>query len=121
MVRSEVYRARKHAAKIDPDAIRSRFAALKADIAEQMTQRQAELVSLETDLKTMILEPAGVPTIFIPQYLNVGRQLFSLSGRFTGVTFANEAQVIAEKWVHRGLDKGIVNKILEYFGVSPLP
>ena len=120
MVRSEVYRARKFQGKVDPDAIRSRFAALKGDMVEQTAQRQAELVSLEKDIKG-IVEPQGVPTWQIPQYLNVGRQLWSLSGRFTGQTFVNEATLVAQKWVGRGLSKNIVNLILAYFGVSPLP
>jgi len=120
MVRSEVYRARKFQGKIDPDAIRSRVAALKEDMVEQTLQRQAELVSLEKDIKNLI-EPQGVSTILIPQYLNVGRQLWSLSGRFTGQTFQNEATLIAQKWISRGLSKDIVNLILGYFGVSPIP
>jgi hypothetical protein len=120
MVRSEVYRARKFEGKMDPDAVRSRFSALKEDMVEQTLQRQSELVSLEKDLKNQIIEPQGVSTILIPQYLNVGRQLWSLSGRFTGATFQNEATLIAQKWVSRGLEKDIVNLILVYFGVSPL-
>ena len=120
MVRSEVYRARKFQGKVDPDAVRSRFAALKEDMVEQTAQRQAELVSLEQDIKN-IIEPYGVPTIFIPQYLNVGRQLWSLSGKFTGQTFKNEATLVAQKWVSRGLDKNLVNLILAYFNVPPLP
>jgi hypothetical protein len=120
MVRSEVYRARKFEGKMDPDAVRSRIAALKEDMVEQTAQRQAELVSLEKDIKN-IVEPEGVSSILIPQYLNVGRQLWSLSGKFSGQTFQNEAALVAQKWVSRGLDKDIVNKILAYFGVSPLP
>jgi hypothetical protein len=120
MVRSEVYRSRKFEGKMDPDAVRSRIAALKEDMVEQTLQRQAELVALERDIKG-IVEPQGVSTILIPQYLNVGRQLWSLSGRFTGQTYQNEATLIAQKWVARGLEKDIVNSILAYFGVSPLP
>jgi hypothetical protein len=120
MVRSEVYRARKFEGKMDPDAVRSRIAALKEDMVEQTLQRQSELVGLEKDIKG-IVEPQGVPTILIPQYLNVGRQLWSLSGRFRGATFQSEAQLLAQKWVGRGLDKDIVNLILGHFGVSPLP
>jgi len=119
MVRSEVYRARKFQGKVDPDAVRSRFAALKEDMVEQTTQRQAELVSLENDIKG-IVEPHGVPTILIPSYLNVGRQLWSLSGRFSGQTFINEAHTVARKWLARGLSAEIVNKILAYFGVPPV-
>lgn len=120
MVRSEVYRARKFQGKIDPEAVRLRISALKEDMVEQQLQRQAELVSLEKDIKG-IVEAEGVSTILIPQYLNVGRQLWSLSGKFSGTTFQTEAQVTAQKWVGRGLSKSIVNKILAYFGVSPLP
>lgn len=120
MVRSEVYRARKFEGKIDPEAVRLRVSALKADMVEQQRQRQSELVSMETDVKK-IVEAEGVPTIFIPQYLNVGRQLWSLSGRFSGTTYQTEGQILAQKWVARGLSKDIVNKILTYFGISPLP
>jgi hypothetical protein len=120
MVRSEVYRARKFEGKMDPDAVRSRIAALKEDMVEQTLQRQAELVSLEKDIKG-IVEPHGVPSILIPQYLNVGRQLWSLSGRFSGNTLVLEGQLLAQKWVGRGLNKDIVNRILQYFNIPPLP
>jgi len=119
VVRSEVYRARKFEGKIDPEATRLRIAALKEDMVEQQLQRQSELVSLEKDIKG-IVEAQGVPTIFVPQYLNVGRQLWSLSGRFSGATFVNEAQTTARKWVARGLNQAIVNQILAYFNVPPI-
>ena len=121
MVRDATYRAKKYAGKIDPDAVRSRVAALKDIMVEQTTARATELAGLENDIKATILEPRNVPTIFIAQYLNVARELWSKSKRFSGPTLQTEAEAIAKKWVARGLAKDTVNAILVYFGLSPIP
>ena len=121
MVREQVYRQKKYEAKVTGDVVKARFDALKEVMAEQTSARFGELASLEESIKREILEPAGVPTITIPFYLNIARELYSKSRSFTGTTFNTEATLVAQKWVARGLNKEIVNKILQKFGVPPLP
>jgi hypothetical protein len=121
MVREQVYRQKKYEAKLTGDVVKARFDALKEVMAEQTSARFGELASIEDSVKKEILEPAGVPSIQIPFYLNVARELYSKSRTFTGETLKNEAHAIANKWVGRGLNKELVNRILQKFGVPPLP
>ena len=121
MVREQVYRQKKYEAKVTGDVVKARFDALKEVMAEQTSARFGELAIIEDSIKKEILEPAGVPSIQIPFYLNVARELYSKSRMFTGATFQMEGQLIGQKWVARGLKKDIVNQILQKFGVPPLP
>jgi hypothetical protein len=121
MVREQVYRQKKYEAKLTGDVVKARFDALKEVMAEQTSARFGELATIEDSVKKEILEPAGVPSIQIPFYLNVARELYSKSRTFTGETFNTEATLVAQKWVARGLQKEIVNRILQKFGVPPLP
>jgi hypothetical protein len=121
MVREQVYRQKKYEAKVVGDVVKARIDALKEVMAEQTSARFGELASIEESVKKNILEPAGVPSIQIPFYLNIARELYSKSRVFTGETLKMEAHMIANKWIARGLRKDLVNQILTKFGVPPLP
>lgn len=117
MVRAQAYRQKKYQAKIDPDVVRARFSAQRDVMAEQTSARFADLASVEQSVKSVI-EPAGVPTITIPFYLNFGRELYSLSNKFSGVTLANEAKLKYEKWKAKGLTANLLKQIAELFGID---
>jgi len=122
MVRPAVYRKAKYEGKIDPEVIRSRITALKATMAEQMESRAAELATIETNIKAIIdAAPTAVFAHMVPAYLNVGRELYRLSKKFAGKTFEVEAKLVCDKWLARGLNKDILVKIAELFGVAWTP
>jgi len=117
-VRPASLRRVKYEAKINADVVRQRFSDLKDSMVKQEDERFAELVSHENAIKS-ILETAGVPTKDIPFYLNVGRELYRLTSRFSGATLVAEAQLVRQKWVARGLLDEVIEKILRYFGIVP--
>jgi len=117
MVRHPAYRQRKYEAKIDADVVRSRFASLKDLMVEQTSVKFSDLADMEDGVKRNILEPAGVPTIQIPFYLNYARQLYRLTTKFSGQALINEAKLKIETWVARGLNRDLLVKIAEYFGI----
>jgi len=117
MVRPQVYRVKKYENKVVGDVIKARIDALKEIMAEQQAERFADLQSVEELVKS-IVEPAGVSTIFIPHYMNFGRQLYSLSQRFTGTTLNNEAKLVYEKWKARGLSVDLLKAIANAFGID---
>ena len=110
-VRDAKYRTSKYAAKIDPDVIRARFEAEKDSMVEQEAEQFASLAAMEDTVKT-IVEDAGVSTIEIPFYLNVGRQAYKIGRKFTGKTAQNEAMGIGALWKMRGLDESLVDQII---------
>ena len=119
MVRPALRRRQKYEAKIDPDVIRSRILAFKPSMAEQMDEKAAELATLETQIKSILeAQTTTVYSSFVPMYLNVGRQLYKLSQKFGGTTFAAEAKIVLDKWKARGLSAAILADIAALFGVT---
>jgi len=116
-VRPHTFRQRKYKVKIDPDVVRTRFVGLKDLMVEQTEAKFADLVTFENQTKH-ICEAAGVPTILIPFYLNYARELYKKSIKFTGVTLQNEADLIADKWQARGLDRAVLVDIAAAFGIT---
>jgi hypothetical protein len=117
MVRPQAYRVKKYEAKVSGDVVKARIDAMKDVMVEQTTAKFADLQNLEQTVKS-IVEPEGVPSILIPHYLNFGRELYRLSGRFTGTTLQNEAKLVFEKWKSRGLNAEILKDIAEVFGID---
>jgi hypothetical protein len=117
LVRPQVYRIKKYEGKVTGDVVKARFDALKDTMAEQQEVRFSDLVNLENTVKG-IVEPKGEPTILIPHYLNFGRELYSLTSRFSGVSLANEAQLVYIKWKTRGLKPDILKAIAQAFGID---
>jgi len=116
-VRPYTYRQRKYKGKIDPDVVRTRFVALKDLMFEQTEAKFSDLETMENQVKS-ICEAAGVPTITIPFYLNYGRELYKKSLKFTGLSLQNEADLIADKWQARGLDRAVLVDIAAAFGIT---
>jgi len=122
MVRSADRRVQKYEGKIDADVSRSRILALKDTMVEQQSLRQSELATNEAEIKRVV--EGQTTKVFghqIPAYLNVGRQLFALSKKFSGTTFTEEGKLIMDKWFHKGLDKYIIQAIGKLYGITYLP
>jgi len=118
MVRPQVYRQKKYEAKVSGDVVKARFDALKEVMVEQTAERFADLVAFEEGVKKNILEPRGIPNIMIPFYLNVARELYKLSRKFTGATLGKEALLVKQKWTARGLSAEVIDEIIDYFGIT---
>ncbi|MEO0075106.1 MAG: hypothetical protein ABIK31_03230, partial [candidate division WOR-3 bacterium] len=59
----------------------------------------------------LILAEAGIATILNPSYLNFGREVFKLAAKFSGGQLINAVDVVLNKWVARGLDRDILERI----------
>ena len=104
MVKSADRRKAKYEAKVDADVARSRILALKDNMVANAEGAFANLAQMEQEIKSAIMGLAvTVPSIMIPAYLNVGRELWKKSNKFTGTTFAQEANLTLTKWKARGL------------------
>lgn len=110
MVRDPARRAAKYAGKVDPDAIRSRFTALKSEMEEQITLIQQELASVENTVK-QILADENVSTIFYPMYLSFGKELYGISRKHVGGTKKLEGDICFAKWKARGLTPAVLISI----------
>jgi len=122
MVRSADRRVQKYEAKIDADVSRSRILALKTTMVDQQNLRQSELATNEAEIKRIVEgQTTKVYGHQIPAYLNVGRQLFALSKKFSGTTFTEECKLVMDKWFSKGLDKYIIAQLGKLYGVTYTP
>lgn len=119
MVKSAARRAAKYEAKIDADVQRTRILALKADMVLNATAAQGSLATIEAEIKK-ILEGNETPPwgYQIPSLLNVARNLFALSNRFSGATFTAEAGAALDAFYARGLSDDYLIPIAAYFGIT---
>lgn len=119
MVRDAARRKAKYEAKVDADVMRSRITALKTSMVEQMESKSADLATVESEVKRVI-EGQTTPIYGhqIPAYLNVGRQFYKLSKKFSGTTFGAEAEIILAKWASKGLEPWALTLIAKLFGYT---
>jgi hypothetical protein len=99
-------------AKYNVERVKETLDARRADMAARYEDAVARLVSMETEVRT-VLNESGVQTIHYVPYLNFGRQLYKLTaGRsITGESFALAAQVLLEKWAARDLDRVVLARV----------
>lgn len=122
MVRDASRRKQKYEAKIDADVMRSRILAHKTSMVEQMESRLADLATVESEVKRVVEGQTTPPYSHeIPALLNVGRELYRLSKRFSGGTFEAEAKLVCDKWSARGLNSDHIKAIAELFGYTWTP
>ncbi len=60
-----------------------------------------------------VLSETGVSTILNIPYLNFGRKIYALAKRYTGNQLQSEIVFVMYKSLARGLDKAVLDKILE--------
>jgi len=117
MGRHPAYRLRKYSAKMDPDAIRLRFAAQRETMVEQEEAIFGELSLVEEKAK-VVCEDAGIDTSSIPQYLNFARQCYKYFKKFSGAT--KDAEIL--NWfnhrVARGQNATVLAAISELCGTT---
>jgi len=120
MVRPAEYRRRKYDGKIDADVIASRFEALDSHIKHGFISAVGSLVSIEITIKGLC-EKYGIPSIQLPAYYNVGRELFKVTKKHVGDTAEAEAQLVVNKWATRGLNTSLLAEIARLFGYVITP
>jgi len=118
MVREATVRRRKYEASIEGEQIGRKFDALKPLMVEQEGTYLPRIGEVETKVK-QICERDGVPTYLVGQYVNFGREIYSLATRFTSLSLAAEAQWTVNKWGSRGLEGNLLLEIARLFGVTP--
>lgn len=108
MVRDEVYRRKKFAAKIDGTVIEDRIDQYGPSMVTAHTAMQSILVEKEEAAKTTILEPAGVTVNMIPFYLDAMRCFCRISRNFTSTTKNNEGYNWFTLFRTKGLDSNLL-------------
>lgn len=116
-MRTAIMRTRKYDAKMDPEAIRLRFAAHRDSMVEQEEAKFAEIAEVERKAKR-VCETAGIAVNMIPSYLNFARQCYRISQMFSGATQINEVYYRYLTWINRGLVSSILVDVAELCGVD---
>lgn len=116
-MRPAVFRTRKYDAKMDPEAIKLRFAAHRDTMVEQVEAKFAEIAEVERKAKR-VCETAAISVHEIPAYLNFARQCYRLSQQFSGATQINEVYYRYQTWLNRGLAAAVLTNVAELCGVD---
>ena len=117
MVRSAATRTAKFNAKLDGDIWNLRITAQKDDMVEQINARYAEQAMLEQQVKNY-LEPIGMYGTTQHHYMNYAQELWARSRMFASETLRMEIELIASKWLRRGLEADHLIRIAQFFGVT---
>lgn len=118
MVRDAGRRTTKYSAKIVGDVIKNRIDALKDSMVEQVTDKFAALVNVESQTKSM-LNTWGVVSISVPFYLSYARKLYKLKEKHSGGTLNTEAAIATKAFIDRGLNAYYLQQIAEnVFGID---
>lgn len=125
MVRDGTLRIKKYYNKFDADIVRQRFLSLKDVSVELQAQHLINLAELEDKVKKQILEPKGLTTLQIKNYLLFVRALYGLtqkiSSGFVSETLRNQELAKRAYFVLMGLDDNILKQITKEFGIDPKP
>ena len=118
-VRPASRRLDKWDAMFSGDVVSTKLAGYKEKMREQLAAIFPQQESLENEVK-LILAEAGTQTIMNPSYINFGREVYKLKLKFSGGQLLNAVNVGMNKWVARGLDQDILEKIRNtVFTIAP--
>jgi len=120
MVRSASTRSTKFSAKWDGSVVNQRITEYKPYMVEQVNAAYAVQEMIETKVKDY-LEPLGVYTIKQHHYMNFAGELWAKSRMFTGETLRMEAELVASKWLRRGLNPTHLVEIARRMGITITP
>lgn len=125
MVKDGILRVKKYSNKFDADVVKQRFSALKDVSIELQAQHLTKIAELEDIVKKQILEPKGLTTLEIKNYLLFVRALYGLtqkiSSGFSGETLRNQELAKRSYFVSMGLNDEILKEISRKFGIDPKP
>jgi hypothetical protein len=120
MVREAQKRRRKFEAKMHPESVKQRFQELKPQMVRAHDEDFAIYTQLEDKIRQVCLE-AGVMARDLIYYIIFGKRLCKMRYRYTEETLKLEASTEYQKWLHRGLDAGILARVAELVGVVIIP
>ncbi|MBS4015372.1 MAG: hypothetical protein KGZ86_02930 [Candidatus Latescibacteria bacterium] len=109
-VRPSGRRLDKWDAMFSGDVLSTKLSGYKDKMREQLSTIFPQLETVENEVK-LILAEAGTPTILNSFYINFGREAWKNANKFTGAQLLNTIDVLLNKWVARGLDRDILERI----------
>ena len=96
--------------KYDPERIKAITEAGKPTYLEHATAVNNSIVEMEVAVK-QVLNGEGVSVSDVPDYLCYGREMWSKTQKYAGETMAIESATLVAKWVARGLDQSVLEKV----------
>jgi hypothetical protein len=92
------------------DVLSTKLAGYKEKMREQLAEIFPNQEKVENEVK-LILAEAATSTILNPSYINFGREVYKTALRFSGGQLIATVDIILNKWVGRGLDRDILERI----------
>ena len=80
-------------------------------VSSQLEREYALQIKLDNTIRNVLSETT-VPTSLNIPYLNFGRQIYGLAKRYKDVQLRKEIDIVMYKCLNRGLDKPVLEKIL---------
>jgi len=117
MVRSATTRTNKFNAKWSGPVVNQRITEYKQFMVEQVGVAYPVQEMIEFKVKDY-LEPLGMYTIQQHHYMNFAQELWAKSRMFSGLTLRMEAELIAGKWLRRGLNPTHLVQIAAIMGIT---
>jgi len=118
MVRPADRRTAKYDVKTSAPEVAKRFEGLKPMMVEQVGNIFSKLTHFESKAK-VILDGAGIKVHQIPFYLSYLREVYRVLITHGGKTAEDEAKTLKAKWVDRGLDTIILERLArEVLGIE---
>lgn len=109
-VRNALRRIDKWDLKLTGDSLSAKVANLKPMMKSQIEAEFPALVEVENEVK-IILGDVGISSSLNPPYLNFARETYRLSKRLLGKQLLREVDAMMAKWIARGFDKDILERI----------
>lgn len=117
MVRSASTRTAKFNAKWAGDVTNQRITEYKEFMVEQINVQYPIQARVEQKIKDY-LEPIGMYSIDQHHYMNFGQEVWAKTRHFSGTTLRMEVELIASKWLRRGLQAVHLMAIAARLGVN---
>jgi hypothetical protein len=109
-VRNALRRIEKWNIKLDGDVLSERVAKLKPMMKSQVESEFPALAEVENEVK-VILGDIGLSSSLNPPYLNFARETYRMSKRLLGKQLLREVNASMAKWIARGFDQDILERI----------
>jgi hypothetical protein len=109
-VRNALRRLEKWDMKLAGDVLSERVANLKPMMKEQIQAEFPALVEVENEVK-VILGDVGISSSLNPPYLNFARETYRMSKKLLGKQLLREVDATMAKWIARGFDRDILERI----------